>query len=77
MSKNDGGPAFPKIETKKQYTTDIDVHSVGGMSIRDYFAAKIFAAMIAGGHWPIDATSEDQARMAYKHADAMLLERAK
>jgi hypothetical protein len=73
MNKNDGGSAFP--------TTEANYHNENmrgdGLSIRDYFAAKIFAAMIAGGHWPIDATSEDQARMAYKHSDAMIAERAK
>jgi hypothetical protein len=47
------------------------------ISMRDYFAAKVYAAMIAGGYWPTDATREDQASMAYKHADALIAERAK
>jgi hypothetical protein len=73
MSKNDGGLAFPIAIQMGDGT--IATHH--GMDLRDYFAAQIFAAMIAGGHWPINSTSEEQARMAYKHADAMISERAK
>lgn len=75
MSKNNGGPAFPR----EDYEANGGNGHLGqeGMSLRDYFAAKIFAALIAGGHLPADATSEDQAKMAYKYADSMLMERAK
>ena len=66
-SVNDGGSAFPEPNSAQ----------CGGMSLRDYFAAKFYAAMIAGGYWPIDSSREDQAHMAYVHADAMLAERAK
>lgn len=49
-----------------------------GMTLRDYFAAKVFAASIAGGYWSAqDCTSEHMAMMAYKHADNLLAERAK
>jgi len=75
--EDNGGSAFPEVKTRKHYVTDIEVRSVGGMSLRDYFAAKVYAAMIVGGHWPIDSSREDQARMAYVHADAMLAERDK
>ncbi len=78
MSKNDGGPAFARPFSKSGEFTDSPIHSAQeGLSVRDYFAAKVYAAMIVGGHWPIDSSREDQARMAYVHADAMIAERAK
>lgn len=40
MNDNNGGSAFPEIKTTSTYTTDINIHSVGGMTLRDYFAAK-------------------------------------
>ena len=71
MSKIDeSGPAFPCDSS--QYGTIL------GMSLRDYFAAKVFAASIAGGYWSAEGcTSEHMAMMAYKHADNLLAERAK
>ena len=47
-----------------------------GMTLRDYFAAKAYSAMIAGGYWPAGSSREEQARMAYMHADAMLAARS-
>ena len=40
---NDGGPAFPAISTKAKAgisSTYGDVTSAGGMSLRDWFAAR-------------------------------------
>lgn len=69
---HNGGPAFP---TANGGSPD------DGMTLRDYFAAKAMAAMVAKsdgqsktagakGVWLI-------AQYAYEFADAMLLERAK
>lgn len=70
MSKiNDGGPVYvtPGFESRGT-----------GLSIRDYFAAQIVAAlsvqhadMVTPDLWDWD----EQARMAYKAADAMLAAR--
>jgi hypothetical protein len=73
---NDGGSAFPQVRTKQYYVTDIDVHSVGGMTLRDYFAAKAMHAIMlhpsSNGKDSYDITMN-----AYEIADAMLSERAK
>lgn len=72
MSKvNDGGPAFPV----EMYDAKEDVDTVfPGMSLRDYFAAKVIAAITVNG----SALSwEEDAMVAYQAADAMLKERAK
>lgn len=81
MSKQDGGSAFPQVKTTKESVTDPNVHSVGGMSLRDYFAAKAMQAALQN----ISSCSlEDAERialmtpeLAYVIADAMLAERAK
>lgn len=79
MSTNNGGPAFP------------DARSQIGMSLRDYFAAKVMHAELntAGANDVaaealIDAAAVAgqtiEARVAYnayRMADAMLAERAK
>jgi hypothetical protein len=64
---NTGGPAFPSSEYDPQY--DRTFHT-GGMTLRDYFAAKAMAAeMVSGIHE--DGFAWTAAR-AYKMADAML-----
>ena len=85
--KNDGGPAFPKIDTEtvcSQGEYQDRVYSYGGMTLRDYFAAKAL-----GGWWsspdsmcalPKGTTfqefqSETCARF-YEWADAMLAARS-
>ncbi|MGZ0195573.1 hypothetical protein ACTM9L_09160 [Citrobacter freundii] len=67
MSKqNDGGPAFPHSarlvapDTYEQLTH-------GGMSLRDYFAAKAMSSLCNS------LTPEAAAKEAYEYADAMLL----
>lgn len=69
-SKDDGGPAFGEF----QQAGDCSVKT-GGMSLRDYFAAKAQAGMLA--NYNVINTPEHVAQMAYAHADAMLAERAK
>ena len=71
MSKDNGGPAFGEL----QQVGDVAMRD-GGLSIRDYFAAKALQGMIAavGYHrGEVDFMAES----AYDCADAMLLERSK
>lgn len=62
MENKTGGPAFP--------TATLAQKTEGGMTLRDYFAAKAIQAELAGG------LHEDQfvwiAIRSYKIADAML-----
>lgn len=75
MNKNNtGGSAFPSLNAEM---TGIDsdsnerfsVEPSGGMTLRDYFAAKVL------NH--ASGSSVERARWAYLVADAMLAERAK
>jgi hypothetical protein len=67
---NTGGPAFPQHgfdPITERFT------SQGGMTLRDYFAAKAMQSMIRYGPWAGD--DEDMERiadLAYKQAGAML-----
>lgn len=66
MSKDTGGPAFPRSESL-QYSQ----HITGGMTLRDYFAAKAMQGLISAwttAHPPGKETS----KAAYEYADAML-----
>lgn len=67
MSKDTGGPAFPAglaIGDRAKLE--------GGMTLRDYFAAKAMQGMLANQH-PYQASDEHMfARDAYVMADAML-----
>jgi hypothetical protein len=89
MSTDDGGNAFPQVETRYEgsggeYTQYVE--SVGGMTLRDYFAAKAMqSSILALDTSPnfLTASSEEAkarrmsiedcvARSAYDWADAML-----
>jgi aminopeptidase N len=63
-----GGSAFPTSHSK-DYPNEI----VGGMTLRDYFAAKAMAAYIAANPENADVRLAD---IAYVTADAMIAERA-
>ena len=64
MSINDGGPAFPH-DGQHNYT--------GGMTLRDYFAAKAMQSIVSVLHVGIKPMSlESVASVAYEIADAML-----
>jgi hypothetical protein len=72
---NTGGPAFPavKIISGDNYNPPTKVYH-GGMTLRDYFAAKAMQGIIASEQ-PGDeefVTPEMYARDAYQYADAML-----
>ena len=73
MVNNTGGPAFP---TKRRiqragYLTD-EYEPCGGMTLRDYFAAKAMQGIVS--HDPTFAKEyvEMAAKDAYAYADAML-----
>ena len=76
-----GGPAFPavKIISGDNYNPPTKVYH-GGMTLRDYFAAKAMPIAAGGLNHPgEDFVCNDQysrlAQDAYKLADAMLEER--
>ena len=66
---NDGGPAFPVDEWRHE---DQEFVLSGGISVRDYFAAKAMQGMLANQH-PYQASDEHMfARDSYQLADAMI-----
>ena len=72
MSADNGGPAFPlPLGT----ANCAEPEQSGGMTLRDYFAAKALPALIsraaAKGDW------KELTSFAYAMADVMLAERAK
>lgn len=72
--KDTGGPAFPtntRIGTNKDGTWVAETPAGGGMTLRDYFAAKAMHAMIASGTVPTGIML-DTAKEAYQMADEML-----
>ena len=75
MTDKTGGPAFPNasIRTKE----GIDVWGDGGMTLRDYFAAKTMSSYLARPNLPINVSDEELAFACYDMADAMLKARAK
>ena len=84
MSKDNGGDAFPSPGVVIDY--DKNEHqqgAYGGMSLRDYFAAKVIH-VAAEAHHEGRCESDHElghheaiAAYAYAMADAMLAERAK
>jgi len=58
---DDGGPAFPWGEHGTH---------LGGMTLRDYFAAKAMAAIISDPQWM--GGPKNCSEWAYKYADAMI-----
>jgi hypothetical protein len=77
--KDDGGGAFPVVRTditgnRGNYMSE--TYSEGGMTLRDYFAAKALARLITWEDGALRPAS-DAALLAYDFADAMLAERNK
>ena len=74
LAADDGGPAFPNVsESIPGYDPDKFRRNLtgGGMTLRDYFAAKAMSALIQAGletENPITNTC----KAAYLAADAML-----
>ncbi len=86
MTKQDGGPAFPR-DTEFDDEGEIQL-VVPGMSLRDWFAGQALPPLIAildvhdssRGQPPDSAWAEmvtQAARLAYEQANAMLAEGAK
>ena len=72
MIKSDGGPAFPSMDKTMTYDGS---DPVGGMSLRDYFAAAALPAIFASDGYDGDGTASSYAKAAYLVADSMLAER--
>lgn len=66
MSKNDGGPAFPQGQAVGEISK-----LEGGMSLRDYFAAKALQGMCADPS-TAGTAGKDIVAECYDLADAML-----
>lgn len=65
--QHDGGPAFP--------TATLAQKTEGGMTLRDYFAAKAMQGYVSDEEWRDDIDFDGTARAAYAMADAMLAAR--
>ena len=72
--KKTGGSAFPVIKTTFGQQYEPNVHSVGGMTMRDYFAAEAMKMKWSSAN--STASIEDVAAWCYQLADAMIAERA-
>lgn len=69
---NTGGSAFPAFEHHPSY---MQMLVVGGMTLRDYFAAKAMQGLITSASLSRTESWYDEERVAesaYKMADAML-----
>lgn len=86
MATTDGGSAFPTVVAKhwSEFTDKQNLHqpefysvSIGGVSLRDYFAGQALLAVTVGDHVDGEGDPERHAALAYKYADAMLKERVK
>lgn len=64
MSEKDGGPAFPNKAEQCNFGYQLG----GGMTLRDYFAAKAMQSFIVRGV----AGKDDLAKFSYAMADLML-----
>lgn len=80
---NDGGPAFPTADTYATHSdsppyeqTGIQTDVTAGMSLRDYFAAKMIPVFDAQFLNTPQGQSE-AARLSYLMADAMIAARGK
>lgn len=76
MSNENGGPAFPYSGVHKGEKANhiIDSH---GMTLRDYFAAKLMPAVIGSLNGPVTGEEypgdfDHYAECSYRMADAML-----
>lgn len=75
MSKNDGGPAFPRPASTDEHTEPCNHYlDQQGMSLRDWFAGQALAGIKPE---PSCWTPADLAARAYVIADAMIAERNK
>lgn len=81
MKAEDGGRAFPTLEMFEEYHGGVGGYvkhyaPIGGMSLRDYFAAQAMADVYSHFDWMGDSINK-AAALSYAIADAMIKERAK
>jgi hypothetical protein len=78
---DDGGPAFPRpasVQTTYDYKgreRTLTREAQDGLSLRDYFAAKAMAGLLADSE--MKGSPAHFAEYAYEYADAMLAQRQK
>ena len=71
---NDGGPAFPRTKSTGDLSNSTtEIISVGGMSLRDYFAGQALTGLLADQKR--DGSLTAYADDAYAFADAMIAAR--
>lgn len=75
MKTKTGGPAYPLPVNDEQCRARFD-SGYGGMSLRDYFAAKALQGLIASNDSEAGDRIEDIPAYAYQIADAMLKARS-
>jgi hypothetical protein len=79
--KDNGGSAFPEIVTELNFHTHEyeNTHSIGGMTLRDYFAAKAMQGLMRDVAWDYSRghCNAELVSRAYIIADQMLNERNK
>jgi hypothetical protein len=66
---NDGGPAFPHLETTSRGEP---YHDHLGMTLRDYFAAAALRGILSNTEASKAWNESDVARFCYFQSDAML-----
>ncbi len=85
MSKQDGGPAFPRPASEDRTSGTLPdgdrlVDEQAGMTLRDWFAGQALTAIVPNEGWVQDKAgrpAQEAAEQAYLVADAMLVERDK
>ncbi len=81
MTRTNGGPAFPAFTIDPMRQPTMPVNGPGpeqcpGMSLRDWFAGQILSGRMASVAWTSSIEYiENEVRVAYCMADAMLAER--
>jgi hypothetical protein len=83
---NVGGQAFPGLNAEftgisSEGQERYEIQPSGGMTLRDYFAAKALAALLSRvetvtGDYVTNASAVEATEAAYKYADAMLCARS-
>ena len=75
MSDKTGGPAFPIIGIREIHGQPMQHVLAGGMTLRDYFAAKAMQPLMREIY--LNTSAIETAKEAYEMADVMLAERIK
>lgn len=70
--KHNGGPAFPFGQISETTGQPVNGFYDPGMSLRDYFAAKIMASLLIVEKDDDETSLQDLADLSYIAADAML-----